>query len=335
MSHKKVTNNNIMIKFFILSVMVTLLMGISVVSCLHDPPDISAIDQVCFKNDILPVFQNSCGVSGCHSSSGGESGQAFTSYSEIMRAIEPFNASKSKAYQAMLGKPFTMMPPSGPLPKETRTKIWLWIQQGAPETTCGSDGTVTGVTYTCFNRDILPVLSNSCAITGCHNASSSKAGIVTTSYQTLMNSNIIKSGNPGSSGLYQVMTAPAGSENVMPPKPYALIAKAVTDSIYKWIQRGAKNEVCAAKCDTTGNITYTGHIQPVIQTYCLSCHSGTTPSGNLKLTTYTELSNATKTGKLLSTIKRLQGVSAMPPSTSLSTCDIRKFELWKSQNYLQ
>jgi cytochrome c5 len=150
-----------------------------------------------------------------------------------------------------------------------------------------------------------------------------------------MNSNIIKSGNPSGSALYQVMTTAAGSENVMPPKPYSPVAKAVTDSIFKWIQRGAKNEVCAAKCDTTGNITYAGKIQPVIQTYCLSCHSGTTPSGNLKLTTYTEVFNATKTGKLLSSIKRLQGVSAMPPSGALSTCDIRKFELWKSQNYLQ
>ena len=235
----------------------------------------------------------------------------------------------------MLGKPFDMMPPSGPLPKETRTRIWLWIQQGAPETTCGSDGTVTGVTYTCFSRDILPVLSNSCAISGCHNAASHKEGVVTTSYQTLINSDIIKSGNPAESKLYKVMTASAGSEDIMPPKPYSPIAKAVTDSIFKWIQHGAKNEICASKCDTTGNITYAGHIQSVIQTYCLSCHSGTTPSGSLKLTTYTEVSNATKTGKLLNAIRRLQGVSAMPPSAALSTCDIRKFEIWKSQNYLQ
>jgi hypothetical protein len=322
-------------KYLLLCLLINVLIGISVVSCLHDPPDMSAEDPVCFKTEILPVFQNSCGVSGCHSSSGGESRLSFTSYSEIMRAIEPFSASKSKAYQVMLGKPFTMMPPSGPLPKETRTRIWLWIQQGAAETTCGADGTVTGVIYTCFTRDILPVISNSCAISGCHNASSAKEGVVTTSYQTLMNSNIIKSGNPSGSKLYQVMTAAAGSENVMPPKPYSPLNKAVTDSISKWIQRGAKNEVCAAKCDTTGNITYANHIQPVIQTACLSCHSGTTPSGNLKLTSYTEVSNATKTGKLLSAIKRLQGVSAMPPSSGLSTCDIRKFELWKSQNYLQ
>jgi uncharacterized membrane protein len=322
-------------KFIILCLIITVLMGISLVSCLHDPPDISAEDPVCFKTEILPVFQNSCGVSGCHSSSGGESGFAFTSYTEIMKAIEPFNASKSKAYLAILGKPFIMMPPSGPLTKDTRTRIWLWIQQGAAETTCGSDGTVPGVTYTCFTRDILPVLSNSCAISGCHNASSAKEGVVTTSYQTLINSNIIKNGNPSGSKLIKVITASAGSEDVMPPKPYSPLSKAVTDSISKWIQRGALNEVCAAKCDTSGNITYAGKIQPVIQTYCLSCHSGSTPSGNLKLTTYTEVFNATKTGKLLSAIKRLQGVSAMPPSSALSTCDIRKFELWKNQNYLQ
>jgi mono/diheme cytochrome c family protein len=121
----------------------------------------------------------------------------------------------------------------------------------------------------------------------------------------------------------------------MPPKPYSLLSKAVTDSIYKWIQRGAKNELCAAVCDTTGSISYTTHVQPIIATNCQSCHSGSSPSGGIKLTTYTEVYNAAKNGKLISAIKRLQGVSAMPPSTTLSTCDIRKIELWKSQNYLQ
>jgi hypothetical protein len=308
---------------------------VGMVSCVHDPPDISEANPVCFQTEILPVFQNSCGTSGCHSSSDQAEGYAFTSYDEIMKAVEPYNASKSKAYQLIIGKPFMIMPPEGPLPKETRTKIWLWIQQGAQETTCSSDGTVNGVTYTCFSRDILPVLSNSCAMSGCHNASSAKEGVVTTSYQNVMNSGIVNAGNPASSKLYKVITASRNSEDAMPPNPYASLSKAVTDSIYKWIQRGAKNEVCAATCDTTGNITYASHIAPVVSTNCQSCHSGSSPSGNLKLTTYSEVMNAAKNGKLLTAIKRLQGASAMPPSTSLSKCQIRKFELWKSQNYLQ
>jgi hypothetical protein len=227
------------------------------------------------------------------------------------------------------------MPPSGPLPADARTKIWLWIQQGAQETTCGSVNNPTGVTYTCFTRDILPVIANSCAMSGCHNASSAKSGIVLTSYQTLMNSHIVSAGNPSGSKLYKVITASSGSEEAMPPKPYSLLSKAVTDSIYKWIQRGAKNEVCAAVCDTTGSITYTTRVQLIIATNCQSCHSGSSPGGGLKLTSYTEVYNATKNGSLISAIKRLQGVSAMPPSISLSTCDIRKIELWKSQNYPQ
>jgi hypothetical protein len=313
----------------------SMLSTIILISCMHDPPDISDVAPVCFQTEILPVFQNSCGVSGCHSSSGGEQGFALTTYNEILKAVEPYNASKSKAYQFILGKPFMMMPPAGPLPKEIRTKIWLWIQQGAQETTCGSDGTVSGVTYTCFSRDLLPVLSNSCGISGCHNSSSAKEGVVTTSYQSVMNSGIVNAGNPASSKLYKVITASQTSENAMPPKPYSSLSKAVTDSIYKWIQRGAKNEICATACDTTGNITYASSVQSIISTNCQSCHSGTSPSGNLKLTTYSEVMGATKNGKLLSAIKRLQGVSAMPPSTSLSTCEIRKIELWKSQNYLQ
>lgn len=303
-------------------------------SCRHEPAGLGEFDQVCFQTEVLPVFQNSCGP--CHSPSKAEGGKDFTSYAEIMKAVKPFDASSSKAYTVLTGKPFTMMPPSGPLPKETRTKIWLWIQQGAEETTCSNGGNPPAVTtLTCFSRDILPVLSNSCGISGCHNAASAKEGIVITSYQTLMASGIIKAGKPTSSDLYEVITLPASDKDIMPPKPYSPLSKAVTDSIYQWILRGAKNETCSAACDTTGNITWSGAIQTIIQNNCQSCHSGATPSGNVKLTTYAEVVNAVKNGSLLSAIKRAAGVPAMPPSTPLSTCDIRKMELWKNQNYIQ
>jgi len=302
-------------------------------SCRHETPGLGDVEKLCFTKEILPVFQNSCGS--CHSPAKAEEGYDFTSYAEIMKAVKPFNASASKAYQVLTGKPFTMMPPSGPLPKDTRTKIWLWIQQGAEETTCSSGGNPPASSLTCFSRDLLPVLSNSCGISGCHNAASAKEGIVVTSYQSLMNSKIIEAGKPSSSDLYEVITLPASDKDIMPPKPYSPLSKAVTDSIYQWILRGAKNETCAATCDTTGTITWTGAIQPLVQKNCQSCHSGTAPSGNLKLTTYAEVVDAVKNGRVLSAVKRVSGVPAMPPSTPLSSCDIRKTEIWKNQNYVQ
>jgi cytochrome c5 len=305
-------------------------------SCRHDTAGLADFDKVCFQTEVLPVFQNSCGP--CHSSSKAEEGKDFTNYAEIMKSVKPFDASGSEAYRVLTGKPFTMMPPSGPLPKETRTKIWLWIQQGAEETTCetgGNGGNPPVSTLTCFSRDLLPILSNSCAISGCHNAASAKEGIVITSYQTLMASKIVSAGKPSSSDLYKKITLPASDEDIMPPKPYSPLSKAVTDSIYQWILRGAKNETCAAACDTTGTITWSGAIQSIFQNNCQSCHSGATPSGNLKLTTYAEVVNAVKNGRLLNAVKRATGVPAMPPSIPLSTCDIRKIELWKNQNYIQ
>jgi hypothetical protein len=92
--------------------------------------------QICFTEQVLPIFQNSCATSGCHDSRG-ESGYSFTNYSGIMQAITPGNADKSKAYQTITSA-FQLMPPNNPLSTNNRTIIRLWIEQGAVETTCGT-----------------------------------------------------------------------------------------------------------------------------------------------------------------------------------------------------
>ncbi|MFA5330136.1 MAG: hypothetical protein WC384_20245 [Prolixibacteraceae bacterium] len=104
-------------------------------SCQHDGTPADQMQQICFTDQILPVFQNSCGTTGCHS--GGEHEYNFTNYAGIMRAITPGNADKSKAYKAMTSQ-FQLMPPNNALPIEKRTLIRLWIEQGANETTCDS-----------------------------------------------------------------------------------------------------------------------------------------------------------------------------------------------------
>lgn len=103
-------------------------------SCKHDATPADQLPEVCFTDQVLPVFQNSCGTSGCHDTSG-EAGYSFTDYSGIMKGISAGNAAKSKAYQAITST-FQLMPPDNALPKEKRTLIRLWIEQGAKETTC-------------------------------------------------------------------------------------------------------------------------------------------------------------------------------------------------------
>lgn len=107
-------------------------------SCKHDGIPADQFPEVCFQTEVLPIFQNSCGTTGCHGGTRGEGGYTFTDYSSIMKAITAGNADKSKAYQAMTST-FQLMPPDNALPIDKRTTIRLWIEQGAKQTTCGNN----------------------------------------------------------------------------------------------------------------------------------------------------------------------------------------------------
>lgn len=315
-----------MMKIWILSLVLS--------GCVHEYSGLDGTQPVCFQTEVLPVFQNSCGTTGCHDANSRAHGLDLTSYASVMEGVKPYNAAESHVYRAMTGR-WEVMPPSGPVSKENRTKIWLWIEQGAPETICDSNGNVTGVTYACFQRDVLPVLLNSCALSGCHDNQSHKEGINLTSYQNMVNSGVVKANKPQNSTLYQAITKNTSSEDIMPPKPYSPLSQAVKDTIYNWIIRGAKNEICVTSCDTTGTISWSGHINGIISTNCLSCHSGSSPNGGIMLSSYTNVMNVAKTGKLAASVKRLSSSKPMPPAVSLTKCDIRKIELWIKQNFPQ
>ncbi len=310
-------------------------------SCQHEGQPADQMEQICFTEQVLPIFQNSCGTSGCHDSKG-KAGHVFTDYASIMKAIIPENADKSTAYQAITST-FQLMPPDNPLPLDKRTLIRLWIEQGAKETNCKSpvvaesnpenNPTIkSGTLWACYDRDVQPILMSSCAVSGCHNAVSHKEGIDFSSYTKTLER--ISKGNPSKSELYKVITAAGtGTEHFMPPKPYSPLSKAAIDTIYSWIKRGGLNEECAEKCDTTGNIGYNSHIKSIIDLSCVSCHGGTSPNGGIKLLTSVDVQASAKTGKLLAAVKRQAGTKAMPPTYSLSKCEVKQIELWISQGF--
>lgn len=106
------------------------------IQCRHDGLDVAQLDKVCYDKDIARIF-SSCNAVGCHSQQGGEGGYVFTDYNSVMKAITPFNAQKSIAYQAITGKAFKqLMPPAGALSQEDRILLRIWIDQGAVHTTC-------------------------------------------------------------------------------------------------------------------------------------------------------------------------------------------------------
>ncbi len=81
-------------------------------------------------------------------------------------------------------------------------------------------------------------------------------------------------------------------------------------------------------CDTL-NVTYNGTIYPLMQQYCLGCHSGATPSAGIDLNNYSVVAQLAQNGALLGAIRHESGYTAMPQNgIKLSDCDIAKFEIW-------
>jgi uncharacterized membrane protein len=129
------------ISFRFLSALLILTLGIlfvTIPSCQHEGIPADQMETICFTEQVLPIFLNSCGTSGCHDSKTAEEGYIFTDYASIMKSITPGNADKSKAYEAMTSN-LEIMPPDNPLPQDKRTLIRLWIEQGAKETTCATN----------------------------------------------------------------------------------------------------------------------------------------------------------------------------------------------------
>jgi hypothetical protein len=78
-------------------------------------------------------------------------------------------------------------------------------------------------------------------------------------------------------------------------------------------------------CDTA-NVTYSGSVVPVLQSYCTSCHSG---SNQVVLTSYNDVLFNVNNGKLLGSVLHTTGYRPMPEGGSkLDDCSIAKISIW-------
>ena len=92
-------------------------------------------------------------------------------------------------------------------------------------TSCSHKADITGLPEVCFERDILPIYINNCAITGCHD------GV-----------NTVVPGNPGSSRSYQAIISKWGQNKMPPSQPVSLENRIM---IRVWIEQGARQTVCS------------------------------------------------------------------------------------------
>jgi len=108
-----------------------------ITSCTHNA-NISDLPEICFEGEVLPIFQNSCAISGCHDGQGrGDSHLILNNYADIVAGVTPGNPKSSRIYQAIIAKGGEgQMPPAQPLSLDNRTIIRVWIEQGGQETLC-------------------------------------------------------------------------------------------------------------------------------------------------------------------------------------------------------
>ncbi len=184
----------------------------------------------------------------------------------------------------------------------------------------------TGDTGICFQKDILPIFQSNCAKSGCHDASSHEEGYTLDSYANIVKKGIVP-GNPAASKIYHSITIATG-EDFMPQGAPPLSAASI-ELIRRWISGGAIDSgACdGSPCDTN-NYTYSGAIEPIMQSYCVGCHySASVPGGSLA--DYLHVMNSAVNGNLIGDIKHLSGFNPMPQGgNKLSDCEIRQIEKW-------
>lgn len=81
-------------------------------------------------------------------------------------------------------------------------------------------------------------------------------------------------------------------------------------------------------CDTTLAPAFNTSINLIVRSNCVSCHSGSSPSGGISLENYGDVVGIANTGKLLGSITGDGSAVAMPPDTKIRACEIGKIETW-------
>ena len=179
-----------------------------------------------------------------------------------------------------------------------------------------------------FVNEILPLLQSSCGVSGCHDPGTAEDGVILTNYADIIQTGKIKPFDPGDSEMYEVIMESDPDERMPPPQKSPLTAEQ-KNMIYEWIRQGAKNNYCdELNCDTV-NVTYSGTVWPIIQNNCTGCHSGSTPSGNIRLESYSNVRTMAASGDLMGVITQSQGFIPMTQNgNKLSECKIIQTQKW-------
>ena len=193
-------------------------------------------------------------------------------------------------------------------------------------------GTPPAVSDTvCFNTEVLPLYVSYCASSGCHDVTTHRSGVITTSYSYIMNG--IRPKNANGSSFYTIIG------NGMPPRSHAQLTSTQVAVIKKWIDQGALNTNCTNVCDTTV-YTYSGSIQAILTNNCAGCHGTSPGSSNVYIGTYASAkayisANKTTFNNAINYSTSIAASKRMPPSGKLVDCKLLQIQKWINNGYPQ
>lgn len=184
--------------------------------------------DVCFQENVLPIFVSKCSSVGCHNATDKEAGYDLTNYDGIMKGIVPKHPLMSEIYNQIRGTN-PSMPPEGsaPLSKQELTYIKIWIKMGAKNS---SNCSVCDTSLYTYSGKVKPLLDTWCV--GCHNNFSKGGGYDLSEY-----SKVLLAVNDGS--LLGSIHHDAGF--IAMPKNTSKLTDCDIKAIEKWISRGARN----------------------------------------------------------------------------------------------
>lgn len=169
----------------------------------------------------------------------------------------------------------------------------------------------------CFDTDVLPILNNKCAMSGCHNSIDKAGGWDLSSYDA------IQAHSEKGEIMEQI------NKGKMPPNGNLTVNE--KKILARWAASGYGRGECVSNstsCDTT-NVTYTNSIKTIFDTYCTGCHNASNPGGGYALDTYMNCVMCANSGRLLGAVQWMSGYSPMPQGGSkLSDCNIAKIQKW-------
>lgn len=84
---------------------------------------------------------------------------------------------------------------------------------------------------------------------------------------------------------------------------------------------------------SVSNTTYQDHVKPIIDHYCIKCHSGNEPARGIDLSTYDVVKVHAKQGRLLHRI--MSSVEPMPPSGMLSAIELETIRRWSINDFVE